>query len=100
MAFFAKWTVAQRSLLHFTASPSLLQCFTQNLPKSDIFPYKKRYGNANVWKIFTDLFDYFPLTALVNLLNGCVMRSCVKPKEQMEANPVMLLHGFDRYASY
>ncbi|KAK9266382.1 hypothetical protein L1049_027284 [Liquidambar formosana] len=22
------------------------------------------YGNANVWKIFTDLFDYFPLTAL------------------------------------
>ncbi|GKV25899.1 hypothetical protein SLEP1_g35279 [Rubroshorea leprosula] len=24
-----------------------------------------RYGNANVWKIFTDLFDYFPLTALV-----------------------------------
>ncbi|KZV50989.1 protein phsophatase-2a [Dorcoceras hygrometricum] len=23
------------------------------------------YGNANVWKIFTDLFDYFPLTALV-----------------------------------
>lgn len=26
-----------------------------------------RYGNANVWKIFTDLFDYFPLTALVSL---------------------------------
>lgn len=25
-----------------------------------------RYGNANVWKIFTDLFDYFPLTALVS----------------------------------
>lgn len=24
-----------------------------------------RYGNANIWKIFTDLFDYFPLTALV-----------------------------------
>ncbi|RVW93666.1 Serine/threonine-protein phosphatase PP2A-4 catalytic subunit [Vitis vinifera] len=24
-----------------------------------------KYGNANVWKIFTDLFDYFPLTALV-----------------------------------
>ncbi|KAG6690604.1 hypothetical protein I3842_10G023900 [Carya illinoinensis] len=24
-----------------------------------------RYGNANVWKFFTDLFDYFPLTALV-----------------------------------
>lgn len=27
------------------------------------------------------------------------MSSCVKPKEQKEANPVVLLHGFDRYAS-
>lgn len=25
-----------------------------------------RYGNANVWKTFTDLFDFFPLTALVS----------------------------------
>ncbi|KAL9251823.1 Serine/threonine-protein phosphatase PP2A-4 catalytic subunit-like protein [Drosera capensis] len=25
----------------------------------------RKYANANVWKIFTDLFDYFPLTALV-----------------------------------
>ncbi len=25
----------------------------------------RKYGNANVWKYFTDLFDYFPLTALV-----------------------------------
>ena len=25
-----------------------------------------RYGNASVWKTFTDLFDYFPLTALVS----------------------------------
>jgi serine/threonine-protein phosphatase 2A catalytic subunit len=25
----------------------------------------RKYGNANVWKIFTDLFDYFPLTALI-----------------------------------
>lgn len=29
------------------------------------FPFN-RYGNANVWKTFTDLFDYFPLTALVS----------------------------------
>lgn len=26
----------------------------------------RKYGNANVWKYFTDLFDYLPLTALVN----------------------------------
>jgi serine/threonine-protein phosphatase 2A catalytic subunit len=25
----------------------------------------KKYGNANVWKNFTDLFDYLPLTALI-----------------------------------
>ena len=25
----------------------------------------RKYGNANVWKFFTDLFDYFPLTAVV-----------------------------------
>nr|VDD10483.1 unnamed protein product [Brassica rapa] len=28
----------------------------------------RKYGNANVWKIFTDLFDYFPLTALVSTM--------------------------------
>jgi len=25
----------------------------------------RKYGNANVWKIFTELFDYLPLTAIV-----------------------------------
>ena len=25
----------------------------------------RKYGNANVWRLFTDLFDYMPLTALV-----------------------------------
>ena len=25
----------------------------------------RKYGNASVWKIFTDLFDYFPVTAMV-----------------------------------
>ncbi|ODN06552.1 Serine/threonine-protein phosphatase 2A catalytic subunit alpha isoform [Orchesella cincta] len=31
-----------------------------------------KYGNANVWKYFTDLFDYFPLTALVDSKIFCV----------------------------
>lgn len=26
----------------------------------------RKYGNASVWKYFTDLFDYLPLTALVD----------------------------------
>lgn len=25
----------------------------------------RKYGNANVWKVFTELFDYLPLTAVV-----------------------------------
>jgi len=29
----------------------------------------RKYGNANVWKTFTDLFDYFPLTALVSIIS-------------------------------
>jgi len=32
----------------------------------------RKYGNANVWKIFTDLFDYMPLTALVEQQIFCV----------------------------
>lgn len=31
----------------------------------------RKYGSANVWKMYTDLFDYFPLTALVeNVVRG------------------------------
>ena len=26
----------------------------------------RKYGNGNVWKMFTDLFDYLPLTALID----------------------------------
>ncbi|WLF78507.1 protein phosphatase type 2A [Lodderomyces elongisporus] len=26
----------------------------------------RKYGSATVWKVFTDLFDYFPITALVD----------------------------------
>jgi serine/threonine-protein phosphatase 2A catalytic subunit len=25
----------------------------------------RKYGNSNVWKYFTDLFDYLPVTAVV-----------------------------------
>ena len=32
----------------------------------------RKYGSANVWKLFTDLFDYFPLTALVDQAIFCL----------------------------
>jgi len=32
----------------------------------------RKYGNANVWKLFTDLFDYLPLTALIEKQTFCL----------------------------
>ena len=31
----------------------------------------RKYGNANVWKLFTDLFDYLPLAATVDARIFC-----------------------------
>lgn len=31
-----------------------------------------KYGNANIWKYFTDVFDYFPLAAIVESKIFCV----------------------------
>jgi len=36
----------------------------------------RKYGNANVWKCFTDLFDYLPLTALVDRQVLCPKYFC------------------------
>lgn len=32
----------------------------------------RKYGNANVWKFFTDLFDYLPVTALIERQIFCL----------------------------
>ena len=34
----------------------------------------RKYGSANVWKLFTDLFDYLPVTALVDNAVRCPSR--------------------------
>jgi len=40
----------------------------------------RKYGSADVWKAFTDLFDYLPLTGLVENKVRAVMRgACVYP---------------------
>lgn len=36
----------------------------------------RKYGNANVWRFFTDLFDFLPLTALIEN-QVCVSRFCI-----------------------
>ena len=40
----------------------------------------RKYGNANVWRFFTDLFDFLPLTALI--------------ENQVCFSPLRLLHIF------
>jgi diadenosine tetraphosphatase ApaH/serine/threonine PP2A family protein phosphatase len=38
----------------------------------------RKYGNPEVWKYFTDLFDYLPLTGLVeNKVSSMVSVSCM-----------------------
>ena len=62
-------------LLLFILSFSLLWMWLLFMYKSNLCPrdFICRYGNANVWKTFTDLFDYFPLTALVSVIfNICL----------------------------
>ncbi|KAL5720314.1 protein-serine/threonine phosphatase [Ranunculus cassubicifolius] len=54
-------------ILHFTIIyyPINLSCLQITQVYGFYDECLRKYGNANVWKIFTDLFDYFPLTALV-----------------------------------
>ena len=42
---------------------TLLVCLKIRYPQR--ITILRKYGNANVWKYFTDLFDYLPLTALI-----------------------------------
>ncbi|TXG63971.1 hypothetical protein EZV62_010965 [Acer yangbiense] len=50
-----------------------------------------KYGNANVWMIFTDLFDYFPLTALVQSEIFC-LHGGLSPSIETPTN----IRNFDR----
>jgi diadenosine tetraphosphatase ApaH/serine/threonine PP2A family protein phosphatase len=56
----------------------------------------RKYGNANVWKYFTDLFDYLPLTALIdNQVSLCISAMC-HPSSQFIfffLRQIFCLHG-------
>ncbi len=54
----------------------------------------RKYGNANVWRYFTDLFDFLPLTALIDNqvrlrpFAGFSFRACI---------PYFLIRSFGSY---
>ena len=52
----------------------------------------RKYGNANVWKFFTDLFDYLPLTALIDNQVG-VRRVLRRGKTDGGGRQIFCLHG-------
>ncbi|XP_042465535.1 serine/threonine-protein phosphatase PP2A-2 catalytic subunit isoform X4 [Zingiber officinale] len=51
----------------------------------------RKYGNANVWKTFTDLFDYLPLTALVESEIFCLHGGLSPNVETLDS-----IRSFDR----
>lgn len=73
----------------------------------------RKYGNANVWRFFTDLFDFLPLTALIdNQVSVCLQshstfgipstmlhrrccRSIVVPYHQSTILATCFLFGYD-----
>lgn len=46
----------------------------------------RKYGNANVWRFFTDLFDFLPLTALID--NQVRMPFLCLPSHLVLGNPI------------
>ena len=56
----------------------------------------RKYGNANVWRFFTDLFDFLPLTALIDnqVCLYSYYRMPVSPIVPLTAPPqIFCLHG-------
>ncbi|KAK9078078.1 hypothetical protein SSX86_002135 [Deinandra increscens subsp. villosa] len=51
----------------------------------------RKYGSASVWKTFTDLFDYFPLTALVESEIFCLHGGLSPSIETLDS-----IRNFDR----
>uniref|UniRef100_A0A2N9FPA7 protein-serine/threonine phosphatase n=1 Tax=Fagus sylvatica TaxID=28930 RepID=A0A2N9FPA7_FAGSY len=58
------WQIIYNSVMVDFILQLMIESWSPSQP-SLIYFIQPMYGNANVWKIFTDLFDYFPLTALV-----------------------------------
>jgi hypothetical protein len=72
----------------------------------------RKYGNANVWRFFTDLFDFLPLTALienqVRISPLCIL-SRVPSRDPMmrdlsphrgETHGDTLIHSYHRYFAF
>ena len=48
----------------------------------------RKYGNANVWRFFTDLFDFLPLTALIdNQVSICRLSVSLRVEDWRQRTP-------------
>ena len=47
----------------------------------------RKYGNANIWRGFTDLFDYLPMTALIDGTIFC-LHGGLSPSMRMVFNAI------------
>ncbi|CAF3006950.1 unnamed protein product [Rotaria socialis] len=54
----------------------------------------RKYGNANVWKYFTDLFDYLPLTAIVDNQIFCLHDRITILRGNHESRQITQVYGF------
>ena len=52
----------------------------------------RKYGNGNVWTMFTDLFDYLPLTAVIDDQVNTQNATCVVVSQAC-VNQIFCLHG-------
>jgi serine/threonine-protein phosphatase 2A catalytic subunit len=59
----------------------------------------RKYGSANVWKMFTDLFDYLPLTALIEDQVCSLLLTCLHEKKFMPAKSQPSLSSLDLLSS-
>ena len=64
----------------------------------------RKYGDATVWKYFTDLFDYMPITALVEgeifALHGGLSPSLSSLNQIRELNRVMEVNHISTHFEY
>ncbi len=71
MSSFTYFSIHSQSFANQSKLPHRSLVYSLGIPRQHYDSYGfydeclRKYGNANVWKHFTDTFDYLPMTAVV-----------------------------------